>query len=101
MLPAGYDCDCSERANCACPATAAPGGLAPEEVPQFILFTHGTPSVCAPLQWDVGGSDFGGVFEAAALSVVDPLPRAAAGWHARRPASCCRQPAPACAPSHG
>ncbi|PSC74519.1 Myb-related B isoform A [Micractinium conductrix] len=40
MLPAGYDCDCSERANCACPATAAPGGLAPEEVPQFILFTH-------------------------------------------------------------
>lgn len=39
-LPSWYECDCSQRDNCACPGTAPPGGLAPEDTPQFILFTH-------------------------------------------------------------
>ncbi|KAL4431388.1 hypothetical protein ABPG75_006644 [Micractinium tetrahymenae] len=40
ILPSWYSCDCSARDNCACPTTKPPGGLAPEDVPQFILFTH-------------------------------------------------------------
>jgi len=39
-LPAWYKCDCSPRNNCHCPGTTPPGGLAPEDTPQFILFTH-------------------------------------------------------------
>lgn len=42
-LPSWYKCDpttCTAAKNCVCPSTSAPGGLKPEEIPQFILFTH-------------------------------------------------------------
>lgn len=44
-LPPWYECDCSARSNCMCPSLKAPGGLRPEEIPQFVLWTVSLPTL--------------------------------------------------------